>query len=42
MIYILLEKQKYFVCGLKISAFTGTTLGDAGVRGNGKRKEPVG
>jgi hypothetical protein len=23
--YILLEKQKYFACGLKIPAFAGTT-----------------
>jgi hypothetical protein len=25
--YVLLEKQKFFVCGLKIPAFAGTTVG---------------
>jgi hypothetical protein len=25
--YVLLEKHKYFVCGLKIPAFAGTTMG---------------
>jgi hypothetical protein len=25
---ILLEKHKYFVCGLKIPAFAGTTVGE--------------
>jgi hypothetical protein len=24
--YVLLEKHKYFVCGLKIPAFAGTTM----------------